>query len=165
MKKNKMVLALAAGLIATMCTACGTNKTQTSKTEDSTQKAPVTIKFMYWGTPFEKKALEKSFEDFHKKYSWITVEGMYTPSSYTDKLTAMIAGNVAPDAGYVADSSVLKWGEEGKFLNLNDFFAKDKDLKQSDFLDTSFYKVSSDKIVGLLSANETYLPLPILIGV
>lgn len=155
MKKNKMVLALALGLIVTMCTACGASKPQTTKTEDPTQKAPVTIKFMYWGSPFEKKVLEKSFEDFHKKYSWITVEGMYTPASYTDKLTTMIAGNVAPDAGYVSDSVVLKWGEEGKFLNLNDFLSKDKDLKQSDFLDTSFYKVSSDNTVGLLSATES----------
>ena len=152
MKKFKKVLTLFLVLTVTLCTTYGfaSNAATTSKKEN------VTIKFAFWGSPFEKKVVEKSLKEFSKKYSWITVTPMFIPSDYTAKMTTMIAGNVAPDMGYISDSTILQWGAEGKFINLNDFFAKDKTIKKSDILNSALYNVSAKNLVAVSTATEGF---------
>lgn len=151
MKKFKKFASLALILAFTLCVFYGNgNSALASKKEN------VTIKFAYWGSPFEKQTMEKALKNFSKKYDWITVTPMFIPSDYTAKMTTMIAGNVAPDMGYISDSTILQWGEEGKFLNLNDFFAKDKSIKKSDILSTAFYNVSADNCAAISTATEGF---------
>lgn len=151
MKRSKELITFIKALVFSVFTTCSMFAYAAPAA-----KTPITLKFTFWGSPFEKKTMEKALQNFHAKYNWITVDPMFIPSNYTDKLSTMIAGNVAPDLGYVSDSVVLQWGEEGKFMNLNDFFAKEKTIKKSDILDSAWYNVTSTNSVAILTAQEGY---------
>lgn len=60
----------------------------------------------------------------------IGVEPMHVPADYLTKLTTMVAGNVAPDLGYLSSGAALSWGADGKLLNLSPLIDKDPDFKR-----------------------------------
>lgn len=121
------------------------------------KKNPVKLKFTYWGSPDEKKAIEGATKKFTEKYPWITVETVQIPNSdYNTKLTAMAAANDLPDTGYMTGDLGDTWAKQGKFVNLFDMFAKDKDVKKEDFLDTIWYKQSKDNAWGISTAGEAF---------
>lgn len=98
---------------------------------EGTDKEPVTLKYTFWGSPQEKKALEEATKKFTEKYPWITVNAVHIPESdYDTKLTAMVAAGETPDAGYVHGELGEAWQKEGKFINFNEMFAKDTELKK-----------------------------------
>jgi len=125
--------------------------------EEEAVEGLVTIKFTYWGSPIEKEAIAANIEKFEEKYSNIKVNAMYIPNEdYITKITAMIAGNDAPDVGYLFETQALAWAEEGKLLNINDFLEKDAELKREDFLGNIWYNWAEGKSLGTNTACEAY---------
>ncbi|SCY79265.1 ABC transporter substrate-binding protein [Alkaliphilus peptidifermentans] len=156
MKKSQKLLTLClmlAIIFSGLFVGC-TDKSTSDSSIDG--KEIVNLKFSFWGSPFEKQAMEKALKDFEAEYDWIKVEPLYIPSDYTAKLTAMIAGNTAPDAGYISDSVILRWAEDDLFLNIFDFLENDSVLRKEDILDTAFYNWAPDKCAGLATAQEGF---------
>jgi multiple sugar transport system substrate-binding protein len=130
------------------------NSTQSTTTA---KKDPVKLKFTYWGSPDEKKAIENATKKFTEKYPWITIETIQIPNSdYNTKITAMAAGNDMPDTGYMTGDLGETWAKEGRFVNLNDMFAKDSEMKKEDFLDYIWYQTSPDNAWGISTAGENF---------
>lgn len=161
MKKRVVLLVLCLMVaLSGMFTGCGKKQEQAAQPSasngESTQKEPVKLRFTFWGGTNEKKVIEDSLKAFEKKYGYISVEPVYITSDYTAKLTTMLAGNTAPDVGYVSDGSVLPWATDGKFLNLYDFMEKDSEMKKEDILPTAFFDWAPGKCAGLTSAQEGF---------
>jgi len=156
-------------LIATACSSNqGANKPTTSSndggqkqataTADSSKKEPVTLKYTFWGSPQEKKAIEDATKKFTEKYPWIKVNAVHIPEAdYDTKITAMVAGNEAPDAGYIHGELGEVWQAEDKFINFNDMFANDKEVKKADFLDYIWFNGTKPNYTWAISgAGETF---------
>lgn len=132
-------------------------QSQQAQGTSATKRDPVKLKFTYWGSPDEKKAIEGATKKFTEKYPWITVETIQIPNSdYNTKLTAMSAANDMPDTGYMTGDLGDTWAKQGKFVNLFEMFAKDNDVKKEDFLDTIWYKQSPDNAWGISTAGEAF---------
>ncbi len=162
MKKTSKIISLLVVLsllIGMVLTGCGgnTNVNSPSAGNNNNGKQAVKLKFTYWGSPDEKKAIENACAKFTEKYPWITVEPIQIPNSdYNAKLTAMAAGNDIPDSGYMTGDLGDTWANEGKFVNLFDMFAKDPDVKKEDFLDFIWYKLTPENAWGISTAAECY---------
>lgn len=110
MKRRGMALGLAALMT---CTALFTT-TANAKNKGSDEKE--TIKFTYWGSGDEKKAIEESVDKFMEANPNIEVDLMHIPSEdFLTKLNAMIAAGEAPDVSYSA-SWKCQMGEDGLIL-------------------------------------------------
>ncbi|MFC5469207.1 ABC transporter substrate-binding protein [Cohnella suwonensis] len=119
-------------------------------------REPVTLKYSFWGSTIEKKTVTDALKAFEKKYDWITVEPVHIPSDYLTKITTMVAGNVAPDVGYMSAGSALSWAVDGKLANLNEFIDKDPIFRKEDYLDQVWYNWAPDKTLGMSTAVEGY---------
>jgi multiple sugar transport system substrate-binding protein len=167
LSKNFSTVVSSLLVFSLVLSACSSTKTEEKKTDATTaapaptvadaKKEPVKLKFTYWGSPDEKKAIEGATKKFTEKYPWITVEDVQIPNAdYNTKLTAMAAGNDIPDTGYMTGDLGDTWAKEGKFVNLFEMLAKDPDLKQENYLDYVWYKQSPDNAWGISTAGETF---------
>lgn len=59
----------------------------------------VQLQFMYWGSTFEKAAVERMLKQYEQKHAGVTVKPLYTPDEYDVKLNTLVASNRLPDAG------------------------------------------------------------------
>jgi multiple sugar transport system substrate-binding protein len=119
-------------------------------------KEQVTIKYVYWGSPQEKLAIEKACADFSKK-TGVKVVPVYVPEQDFDaKVTAMAAAGDTPDAGYCTAQLASVWNGQGKFVNWFEMLAKDPDLKKSDFVDGIWFQNSPDNAYGISTAVEAF---------
>lgn len=117
----------------------------------------VTLKFTYWGSFEEKRAIENTLAKFTEEYPWIVVEPVHYPNSdYNTKMMAMSASNEEPDIGYMTTELGEVFSRDNKFLNLFDFLAVDDDLSKNDFLDYIWYKSSNDYAWGVSTAAECF---------
>ena len=97
----------------------GNNSESGAATGDEQEQ--VTIKFTYWGSGDEKKAIEEAVEKFMETYPNITVDLMHIPNEdFLTKLNAMIAAGEAPDVSYSA-SWKCQMGEDGLIYNFFDW--------------------------------------------
>jgi len=70
---------------------------------------PVELVFTYWGSPFERKAVEKVVQQFNQQHANIRVRAQHIPNSnYTTKLVTMVAAGTAPDIAYIPDAMISK---------------------------------------------------------
>ncbi len=117
---------------------------------------PVTLKFTYWGSAFEKSAMDKLISGFQEKYPNITVESQHIPADYEAKMSAMVAGNEAPDIGYVRDFMALDFAKQDMLYNIFDFIDADPDLEREDFMENLFLYWDKGKSYGMYTAGEAY---------
>ncbi len=186
MKKTKMLksalaFAIALTMLFALLTGCGgstssnTASTDTAKTETPAAKeeapaadtaktesadaapadGPVTLKFTYWGSPIEKEAVLKAIDSFTAS-TGIKVDAQHIPDDYETKITTMIAGNIAPDVGYLGEAFAMSLAEEGKLYNIQDFLDKDPELKKEDFLPNIWYNWAPGKTLGTNTACEAF---------
>ncbi|OMF30764.1 ABC transporter substrate-binding protein [Paenibacillus sp. FSL H8-0548] len=155
--KTILFVFLAVMMIVTAC-ANGNNDSGQSKntavngnsTKDKSSgtNEQVKLKFTFWGSPQEKKAVEdaiKAFEGIHKN---ITIEPVHiTGTDFLQKLNAMIAGNEAPDLSYSA-AWKLKMGEEDLIYNFFDLIKEDPSIKKEDYLEYGWWNWDTDKSAG-----------------
>ena len=120
------------------------------------ESSDVTLKFTFWGSTVEKKAIESSIAKFTET-TGIKVDTMHIPTDYIPKITTMIAGNESPDIGYLSEELAVDWGVEGKLENIWDYMKDDSELKVEDYLDNAWYKWDTDKAVGSSTAIESYI--------
>ncbi len=133
------------------------SSTGASSTSQEADKEPVKLKFTYWGSADEKKAIENAAKKFTEKNPWITVETVQIPNAdYNTKLTAMAAGNDMPDTGYITGDLGETWANEDRFVNLYEMLDKDPDIKRDAFLDYAFYQTSPDNAWGIMTAGEAF---------
>jgi len=121
------------------------------------ERERVTLRFTYWGSVEEKKAIENALARFMLEYPWITVEPIQLPNSdYNTKIMAMSASNEEPDIGYMTTELGEAFARQGKFINLYSLLEKDTELKKEDFLDYLWYKSSPDYAWGISTAAESF---------
>ena len=122
------------------CTALFTT---TAKAENKGSDEKETIKFTYWGSGDEKKAIEESVDKFMEANPNIEVDLMHIPSEdFLTKLNAMIAAGEAPDVSYSA-SWKCQMGEDGLIYNFYDLL-DDMGLSKDDYLlvELESYRIS-----------------------
>ena len=70
--------------------------------------------FTYWGSPFERRAVEKVVQKFNQQHPNIRVRPQHIPGpNYTTKLVTMVAAGTAPDIAYIPDTMISKWASAG----------------------------------------------------
>jgi multiple sugar transport system substrate-binding protein len=121
------------GLSATVCCA-----------EDK----PVELTFTFWGSPFEKQAIEKAVASFNATHPTIHVNAQHTPyEAYGEKVSAMLAAGSPPDVAYLDFAQAFPFADGGKILDLTSYFAKQP--RDQSVLETSFYKFDhGSKLMG-----------------
>lgn len=119
-------------------------------------KDPVKLKFTYWGSPVERKAVVDAIKKFEEHYDWIKVDAQHIPADYETKIVTMMAGGEAPDVAYLNEQTGLEWAQEGKLYNIQDFLDKDPDLKKEDFLPNIWYNWAPGKTLGTNTACEAF---------
>lgn len=163
-----LLTALSLSLVSVV-TACGGNENGNSGSSASPNsnspsanasgvsdsKENVKLKFTYWGSPQEKKAMEDAIKAFEKQNPNVKIEGLHIPGDdFLQKLNAMIAGNEAPDVSYSA-SWKLKMGEEGLIYDFNDLMKEDPTIKKEDYLTYAWWNWAADKSAGPFQASVT----------
>ncbi|GIO14361.1 hypothetical protein J19TS2_39160 [Cohnella xylanilytica] len=122
-----------------------------------TYRDKVTLRFTYWGSLEEQRAIEDALAGFMREYPWIAVEASQLPNSdYNTKMLAMSASNEEPDIAYMTTELGEAFARQGKFLNLFDYLNRDPELKRQDFLDYLWYKSDPEYAWGISTAAECY---------
>ena len=112
------------------------------------------LNFTYWGSTFEKKAVEDVIDDFNKSHPGIHVKAQHIPQNYHEKVMTMISGGNAPDVGYIGGDEVQPWATQGIIKNLSPYFAKDPDLQSR--MEVSRYRIG-DGIAATNAALESMI--------
>ncbi|WP_251037430.1 extracellular solute-binding protein [Paenibacillus albidus] len=163
--KLMLVFLMITALFVTACgsgnTNAGTNNTGNTAGEsnapnegaDVNSGEKVKLKFTFWGSPQEKKAVEDAIKAFEAKNQNVTIESIHIPGTdFLQKLNAMIAGNEAPDLSYSA-AWKLKMGEEGLIYNFFDLIKEDPSIKKEDYLQYAWWNWDTDKSAGPYQAS------------
>ncbi|WP_068620309.1 ABC transporter substrate-binding protein [Paenibacillus tuaregi] len=156
--RSKLLIIITAVVILAMASLLWRADTRTSDPDPKVEYPnKVKLKFTYWGSIEEKKAIEHTLAEFSQAYPWIAVEPIHYPNSdYNTKMMAMSASNEEPDLAYMTTEMGEAFSRENKFLNLFDFMAKDDELNKDDFLDYIWYKSADDYAWGVSTAAECF---------
>ncbi len=151
-----VILALSVFLVGCGESSKNEQNSESNKTSNlSQEKKPVKLKFTFWGSPMEKKAVEDAIASFEKAHTGITIESMHIPQNeFLTKLNAMIAGGEAPDLSYSQEWN-LKMGEDGLIHNFYELLAEDSETKVGDYLDYAWWNWDKDKSVGPFQSAVT----------
>jgi multiple sugar transport system substrate-binding protein len=115
----------------------------------------VELTFTYWGSPFEKEAVERMIQSFNDSHENIQVRGQHIPDAYFEKISTMVAGGTPPDVGYLGEVNALQWAQEGVLLDLTSYFKSDPEA--SSRLPATYYNYDGDKTIGTNTAAETII--------
>ena len=114
----------------------------------------VKLTYTYWGSTYEKDVITKAMQKFMDETGY-TVELIHIPSDYETKLSTMIAGNDAPDAGYLGPPTAYKWFDDGILYDIKEFFLEDDSIKEEDYLPGAIGR-RGDGIIGIMNSLESY---------
>ncbi|WP_049567382.1 extracellular solute-binding protein [Nonomuraea sp. SBT364] len=118
-------------------------------------EAAARLQFMFWGSAFEKKAVEKMLRQFAERNPGIEVEPLFTPDEYDVKLNTLVAGGRVPHVGYVPMAMSFRLAEQGKLVNLFPYLTKYPQL--AGYLPDAYLWYGPDKMHGTATANEIEL--------
>ena len=106
------------------------------------------LTFTFWGSTFEKKAIEDAIVSFNDSHPCIHVTGQHTPSNaYGEKLSTMVAAGTPPDVAYLGEGLAFPWAEEGEILDLTPYFAEQP--ADESLLETTYYRFDEgNKMMG-----------------
>lgn len=162
--KKAMVMMLGLTMLVAGTAGCGIKEGITPDTEGGTtvevQESKIsgeksTVKFMYWGSPAEKAAVEDAISEFEAENPDIDIQGVNVPGGdFYTKLTAMIAGNEAPDISYSGPWK-LKLGEDGYIYDFNELAKTYPEMRQDGLIKYCEWKWAEDKSAGPFQANVT----------
>ncbi|WP_433003558.1 ABC transporter substrate-binding protein [Kribbella sp. CA-294648] len=113
------------------------------------------LEFMYWGSTFEQKAVEKMLTAFEQKNPGVKVEPRFTADEYDVKLQTLVASGAVPDVGYVPMAMSFRLAGQGKLVNLYPYLEKYPQLKG--YLPDAYLWHGRDKLHGVATANEIEL--------
>lgn len=115
----------------------------------------VELQFMYWGSTFEQKAVNKMLQAFERSKPGRKVKPLFTPDEYDVKLNTLVAGGRVPDVGYVPMAMSFRLGEQGKLVNLFPYLKKYPQL--AGYLPDAYLWSGQDNLHGVATANEIEL--------
>lgn len=87
----------------------------------------ITLSYMYWGSPLEKKAQEDMLKAFEKAHPGIKVKAIYVPSNYDEKISAMLAGGNPPHVAQLGEGLAFEWAEKGEVMDILPLIKQDPD--------------------------------------
>jgi multiple sugar transport system substrate-binding protein len=141
--------ALAAGLGPAVLTGCGGS--------GDTGGGGGQLSFMYWGSAFEKKAIDEMLKKYGGEHKGTKVDPMFVPvANYPTKVSSLVAANTPPDLGYLGTSQMYDLAQKDLILNLFPYVEKYPALK--DRLPSSYFWYGKDK----LAANQLAMGVQIL---
>jgi multiple sugar transport system substrate-binding protein len=118
----------------------------------------VVLTFAHWGSPLEKEAMAQLCKGFEQAHPNVIVNVLYTPANYDERLSAMVAGGIAPDVAYCHEGPAFKWAEDGVIMDLKPFIDKDPEVSYASRIPASWYKFDKGKkILGAAIAGEIML--------
>jgi multiple sugar transport system substrate-binding protein len=138
-------LVTAAGAVAPLA-ACGAG---------SGSGGDVELQFMYWGSSFEQKAVNEMLRQFEDEHEGVSVQPLYTPQEYETKVNTLVASNRAPDVAYMGATMGYRLAEQGKLVNVFQYF--DKYPQLANRLPGTYFWYGKDKTFGTQTANEIML--------
>lgn len=112
------------------------------------------IKFTYWGSPVEKKAIENAIASFEEAHPNIKVNAIHIPNDFYTKLTAMIAGNETPDISYSA-AWKLKMGQDGIIYEFNELAKTQPEMNLDGVVEYCQWNWAPEKVAGPFQASVT----------
>ncbi|WP_188196155.1 extracellular solute-binding protein [Nonomuraea sp. SYSU D8015] len=115
----------------------------------------VQLQFMFWGSTYEKAAVERMLNQYEQKNAGVKVKPLFTPDEYDVKLNTLVASNKLPDLGYVPMSMSFRLGEQGKLVNLFPYLKKYPQL--AGYLPDAYLWTGQDNLHGVATANESML--------
>ncbi|MBB5867307.1 multiple sugar transport system substrate-binding protein [Allocatelliglobosispora scoriae] len=142
MKRREL---LALGGLTALLAACG----------DDGSAAGAQLQFMYWGSTFEQKAVEKMLKAFEQANAGTKVKPLFTPDEYDVKLNTLVASGNVPDVGYIPMAMSYRLAEQGKLVNLFPYLSKYPQLKG--YLPDAYLWYGKDRLHGVATANEIEL--------
>jgi multiple sugar transport system substrate-binding protein len=113
------------------------------------------MEFMYWGSTFEQKAINKMLDQFEQKNDGVTVSPLYTPEEYETKVNTLVASNRAPDVAYIGSGMAYRLAKQGKLVNLYPYIEKYPRLAEQ--LPGTYFWYGKNKLLGTQTANEVML--------
>ena len=117
---------------------------------------PVELTFTFWGSAFEREAVELMIQAFNDSHPNIQVRGQHIPDAYQEKISTMVAGGTPPDLGYLNEQQAFLWAEEGVILDLTPHFRADPEA--SNRLAASYYNYDDGtRTIGTNTAAETMI--------
>jgi len=109
-----------------------------------------TLTFTLWGTGNEKDAVSKAVNEFAAANQLKGNPQSY-PQDYETKLNTLLAGNSAPDAGYLTEGMAMRLGEQGQLYNVLENSAFET------FLPSALHYYEPDKAVSQTCIEATAL--------
>ncbi len=116
---------------------------------------PAELTFTFWGSPFEREAVERMVKAFNDANPDIRVRAQHIPDAYTEKISTMVAGNTQPDVAYLGESLALVWAQEDILQDLTPYFQEDPEA--SNRLPATYYNYGDGKTIGTNTAAETII--------
>ncbi len=113
------------------------------------------LQFMYWGSTFEQKAVDKMLKSFADNHPGTKVKPLFTPDEYDVKLNTLVASGNVPDVGYVPMAMSYRLAEQGKLVNLFPYLGKHPQL--AGYLPDAYLWYGKDQLHGVATANEIEL--------
>ncbi|GLX67087.1 ABC transporter substrate-binding protein [Paenibacillus glycanilyticus] len=126
--------------------------------KDSGSGEKIKLKLTGWGSPEEVAAYKFAIQKFEDAHPNVTVDFQaISAGDYDTKLTTMVAGNDAPDVAMMESATIaFPLAEEGKFLNLQDFLAKDQELTLESIVPNITYSLTPGTVIGIGPGPETF---------
>jgi multiple sugar transport system substrate-binding protein len=84
------------------------------------QDEEITLTMSVWGSTQDQDVYTQRLEMVHELYPNITVELLYTPDDYSQRIQTMIAGGESPDIIQLAED-VHGYSQRGQLLGLNQY--------------------------------------------
>lgn len=157
-----LVFILTTVLVLSGCTksdsgSSNTNSSTGSATSTANKGERITLRFTGWGSPDDLAAYKVAITKFEKTHPNIKVDFQAISADYDTKLTTMVAGNDVPDVAMMESGSIaFPLAEQGKFLNLQDFLAKDKEINKDVLVPNITYSLEPGNVIGIASGPETF---------
>ncbi|HEY0790210.1 MAG TPA: sugar ABC transporter substrate-binding protein [Chthoniobacterales bacterium] len=104
------------------------------------------LRFTYWGSPFEKQAIEKAVASFNASHPSIHVTGQHTAyAAYAEKIAALVAAGSPPDVAYLDYAQAFPYAANGKIFDLASFYARQP--PDESLLESTYYRFDGGKKV------------------
>lgn len=117
-------------MVIAACSSANNNNAgnQAGGDANADSKEPVKLTFMFWGSAYEKKAIEEMVDSFNKSHPHIVVTAEHVPNDFETKINTLMATNELPDISYLNAPMTLQWGKEGKLLDMTAYLDQYPDL-------------------------------------
>lgn len=114
------------------------------------QSGGVTLQYIHWDDP---AIMQKVVTKFQAANPNIKVEIVTTPyDGYDTKLNTLIAADRLPDLGYLREPTAYRLAEQGKLVNIAEYFSKYPELR--DRLPQAYYYYAPGKTFGTNTGVE-----------